>query len=110
MYFATFTKTCCFIFQIKFLNPMISRKTKLQRQPKIFKQQGKNLNRPININVATWGRLIRRGRNQSSTPLTPTNANMPTASTPSNSYQHSNILNNNAAQGIFFINKHKNDF
>ncbi|KAF4531920.1 hypothetical protein B566_EDAN000949, partial [Ephemera danica] len=48
--------------EIKFLNPMISRKPKLQRQRKIFKQQGKNFPRPnqMNINVATWGRLIKR--------------------------------------------------
>ncbi|XP_071444461.1 serine/threonine-protein kinase N isoform X5 [Hetaerina americana] len=48
--------------EIKFLNPMISRKPKLQRQKKIFKQQGKNFPRPnqMNINVATWGRLLKR--------------------------------------------------
>ncbi|KAL1457076.1 hypothetical protein WDU94_001749 [Cyamophila willieti] len=47
---------------IKFLNPMISRKPKLQRQRKIFKQQGKNFPRAnqMNINVATWGRLLKR--------------------------------------------------
>jgi serine/threonine-protein kinase N2 len=49
-------------FQIKFLNPMISRKPRLQRQKKIFKAQGKNLSRhtQMNINVATWGRLLKR--------------------------------------------------
>uniref|UniRef100_A0A0A9WH43 protein kinase C n=1 Tax=Lygus hesperus TaxID=30085 RepID=A0A0A9WH43_LYGHE len=48
--------------EIKFLNPMISRKPKLQRQRKIFKQQGKNFPRAnqMNINVATWGRLLKR--------------------------------------------------
>lgn len=48
--------------EIKFLNPMISRKPKLQRQRKIFKQQGKNFPRAnqMNINVATWGRLMKR--------------------------------------------------
>ncbi|XP_012268173.1 serine/threonine-protein kinase N isoform X3 [Athalia rosae] len=48
--------------EIKFLNPMISRKPKLQRQRKIFKQQVKNFPRPnqMNINVATWGRLLKR--------------------------------------------------
>ncbi|XP_046450896.1 serine/threonine-protein kinase N-like [Daphnia pulex] len=34
--------------EIKFLNPMISRKPKLQRQRRIFKQQGKNLSRNLN--------------------------------------------------------------
>lgn len=48
--------------EIKFLNPMISRKPKLQRQRKIFKQQVKNIPRAnqMNINVATWGRLLKR--------------------------------------------------
>jgi protein kinase N len=41
---------------------MISRKPKLQRQRKIFKQQVKNFPRAnqMNINVATWGRLLKR--------------------------------------------------
>lgn len=41
---------------------MISRKPKLQRQRKIFKQQVKNIPRAnqMNINVATWGRLLKR--------------------------------------------------
>ena len=49
--------------QIKFLNPMISRKPKLQRQRKIFKQKPGKMLRPnqMNINVATWGRLMTRG-------------------------------------------------
>lgn len=49
--------------EIKFLNPMISRKPKLQRQRLIFnKQQAKNIPRAkqMNINVATWGRLLKR--------------------------------------------------
>ncbi|XP_052131427.1 serine/threonine-protein kinase N isoform X1 [Frankliniella occidentalis] len=48
--------------EIKFLNPMISRKPKLRRQRKIFKQQVKNFPRAtqMNINVATWGRLLKR--------------------------------------------------
>jgi len=47
--------------EIKFLNPMISRKAKLQRQ-KLFRHKGKNFLRPnqMNINVATWGRLMKR--------------------------------------------------
>ncbi|XP_058124789.1 serine/threonine-protein kinase N isoform X2 [Anopheles coustani] len=57
--------------EIKFLNPMISRKPKLQRQRMIFnKQQVKNIPRAkqMNINVATWGRLLKR--NTSSSPST----------------------------------------
>ena len=40
---------------------MITRKPKLRRQRKIFRQQGK-LPRPdqMNINVAAWGRLLQR--------------------------------------------------
>ena len=50
----------CFT-QIKFLNPLITRKPKLRRQRKIFRQQGK-MPRPeqMNINVATWGRLLKK--------------------------------------------------
>ena len=41
---------------------MISRRPKLQRQRKIFKHKGKTILRPkqMNINVATWGRLMKR--------------------------------------------------
>lgn len=48
--------------EIKFLNPMISRKPKLQRQRMIFNKQAKNIPRAtqMNINIATWGRLLRR--------------------------------------------------
>ncbi|OWF37474.1 serine/threonine-protein kinase N2-like isoform X1 [Mizuhopecten yessoensis] len=49
--------------EITFLNPSLSRKPKLQRQRKIFpKHKGKNFPRPgqMNINVATWGRLMKR--------------------------------------------------
>ena len=49
--------------EIKFLNPMISRKPKLQRQRMIFnKTQVKNIPRAkeMNINVASWGRLLKR--------------------------------------------------
>lgn len=50
--------------QIKFLNPLITRKPKLRRQRKIFRQQGK-MPRPdqMNINVATWGRLLKKNIN-----------------------------------------------
>ncbi|XP_074655904.1 serine/threonine-protein kinase N2-like isoform X2 [Tubulanus polymorphus] len=54
--------------EIAFLNPTISRKPKLQRQRKIFpKHKGKNVFRPgqMNINVATWGRLMKRALPQS---------------------------------------------
>ncbi|KAH8316311.1 hypothetical protein KR067_004697 [Drosophila pandora] len=49
--------------EIKFLNPMISQKPKLRRQRMIFnRQQAKNISRAkqMNINVATWGRLLKR--------------------------------------------------
>lgn len=47
--------------EIKFTNPTIAKKPKLQRQ-KLFHHKGKNFLRPnqLNINVATWGRLIKR--------------------------------------------------
>uniref|UniRef100_A0A182P3N8 C2 domain-containing protein n=1 Tax=Anopheles epiroticus TaxID=199890 RepID=A0A182P3N8_9DIPT len=54
--------------EIKFLNPMISRKPKLQRQRMIFnKQQVKNIPRAkqMNINIATWGRLLKRNTTSS---------------------------------------------
>jgi hypothetical protein len=43
---------------------MITRRPKLRRQKKIFRQQGK-MPRPdqMNINVATWGRLLKRNLN-----------------------------------------------
>jgi len=47
--------------EIKFTNPTIAKKPKLQRQ-KLFHHKEKNFLRPnqLNINVATWGRLIKR--------------------------------------------------
>jgi hypothetical protein len=47
--------------EFKFLNPIISKQPKLQRQ-KLFHHKGKNFLRPnqMNINVATWGRLMKR--------------------------------------------------
>lgn len=59
--------------EIKFINPMISRKPKLQRQRMIFNKQHKNMPRAkqMNINVATWGRLLKMGRPQNQTPSTP---------------------------------------
>ena len=51
--------------EIKFLNPMITRRPKLRRQKKIFRQQVNKMPRPeqLNINVATWGRLLKRNLN-----------------------------------------------
>ncbi|KAG9341496.1 hypothetical protein JZ751_019001 [Albula glossodonta] len=49
--------------EVTFFNPVIERRPKLQRQKKIFsKQQGKMFLRApqMNINIATWGRLVRR--------------------------------------------------
>lgn len=45
--------------QIKFLNPMISRKPKLQRQKKLFRHNKVPRPNQMNINVAAWGRLIK---------------------------------------------------
>lgn len=68
--------------EIKFLNPMISRKPKLQRQRMIFNKQAKNIPRAkqMNINIATWGRLLKR-----STPSV-TNQQQSAASTPTTSH------------------------
>ncbi|XP_017775641.1 PREDICTED: serine/threonine-protein kinase N isoform X2 [Nicrophorus vespilloides] len=60
--------------EIKFLNPMISKRPKLQRQRKIFKQEITRANQ-MNINVATWGRLLKR-----STPSIPQTNISPTNS------------------------------
>ncbi|KAJ8375304.1 hypothetical protein SKAU_G00058840 [Synaphobranchus kaupii] len=49
--------------EVTFFNPVIERRPKLQRQKKIFsKQLGKTFLRApqMNINIATWGRLVRR--------------------------------------------------
>ncbi|XP_059495852.1 serine/threonine-protein kinase N2 isoform X1 [Stegostoma tigrinum] len=49
--------------EVTFSNPVIERIPKLQRQKKIFsKQQGKAFLRApqMNINIATWGRLLRK--------------------------------------------------
>lgn len=50
--------------EIKFLNPIVSRKPKLQRQKKIFKQQGKNIPRSsygeMHIPAVVLGRLLKR--------------------------------------------------
>ncbi|XP_028749590.1 serine/threonine-protein kinase N2 isoform X4 [Peromyscus leucopus] len=71
--------------EVTFFNPVIERRPKLQRQKKIFsKQQGKTFLRApqMNINIATWGRLVRRAIptvNHSGTfsPQTPVSTTVP---------------------------------
>uniref|UniRef100_H2Y6X3 non-specific serine/threonine protein kinase n=1 Tax=Ciona savignyi TaxID=51511 RepID=H2Y6X3_CIOSA len=48
--------------QVTFSNPKIERKPKLQRQKKIFRNKGKSFLRAkqMNINIATWSRLMKR--------------------------------------------------
>uniref|UniRef100_F6QIZ5 protein kinase C n=1 Tax=Ciona intestinalis TaxID=7719 RepID=F6QIZ5_CIOIN len=48
--------------EVTFSNPRIERKPKLQRQKKIFRNKGKSFLRAkqMNINIATWGRLMKR--------------------------------------------------
>ncbi|XP_070177306.1 serine/threonine-protein kinase N2-like isoform X1 [Littorina saxatilis] len=58
--------------EITFLNPTLSRKPKLRRQRRIFpKHKGKTFLRPnqMNINVATWGRLMKRAMPQNGTDM-----------------------------------------
>uniref|UniRef100_A0A8C4MDK9 non-specific serine/threonine protein kinase n=1 Tax=Equus asinus asinus TaxID=83772 RepID=A0A8C4MDK9_EQUAS len=53
----------CLVAEVTFRNPVIERIPRLQRQKKIFsKQQGKAFQRArqMNIDVATWVRLLRR--------------------------------------------------
>lgn len=53
----------CLVAEVTFRNPIIERIPRLQRQKKIFsKQQGKTFQRArqMNIDVATWVRLLRR--------------------------------------------------
>ncbi|KAL7046923.1 hypothetical protein ACKWTF_002745 [Chironomus riparius] len=70
--------------EIKFLNPMISRKPKLQRQKLIFNKQAKNIPRAkqMNINIATWGRLLKRSA--------PSQQQNNVAQTPTTSHQYGN--------------------
>ncbi|XP_067218490.1 serine/threonine-protein kinase N2 isoform X1 [Chanodichthys erythropterus] len=47
--------------EVTFFNPVIERRTKLQRQKKIFsKQQGRTFLRAPQMSIGTWGRLVRR--------------------------------------------------
>ncbi|XP_067941075.1 serine/threonine-protein kinase N2-like [Watersipora subatra] len=67
--------------EIYFLNPTISRRPKLKRQIMFPKHKGKNTLRPqqLNINVATWVRLMKRDvPQQQNTPSAP-----PTVTPPS---------------------------
>lgn len=71
-----------FFTEITFTTPVIERRTKLRRQRKIFpKHKGKNFLRAgqMNINVATWGRLMKRAL---PTNLTPSGSSPPTAIRP----------------------------
>ncbi|CAH1284851.1 unnamed protein product [Diabrotica balteata] len=45
--------------EIKFLNPMISKRPKLQRQKRIFKQVMPRA-KQMNINIVTWGRWMKQ--------------------------------------------------
>lgn len=69
--------------EIKFLNPMVTRRPNLHRQQKLFRHKGKNILRPnqMNIPVYTWGRLMKKFISEPA-PMT-TNA---TSSTSCNSY------------------------
>ncbi|KAL2090342.1 hypothetical protein ACEWY4_015030 [Coilia grayii] len=75
--------------EVTFFNPVIERRPKLQRQKKIFsKQQGKTFLRApqMNINIATWGRLVRRAIpsvNNSYSPQVPELSELGPETTPS---------------------------
>ncbi|XP_032240758.2 uncharacterized protein LOC5515202 isoform X1 [Nematostella vectensis] len=67
--------------KVTFLNPMVTRKPKLQRQKKLFHiHKGKNFLRAgqMNTNVATWARLLKRAApancTTNSTALSPNSA------------------------------------
>lgn len=64
--------------EIRFLNPMISRKPRLQRQKMIFNKQAKNIPRAkqMNINIATWGRLLKRSAPSQQQISTPTSSSL----------------------------------
>ncbi|XP_019877003.1 serine/threonine-protein kinase N isoform X2 [Aethina tumida] len=53
--------------EIKFLNPMISKRPKLQRQKRIFKQ-GLPRAKQMNINIVTWGRWMKQSNRVPSRP------------------------------------------
>ncbi|XP_066155247.1 serine/threonine-protein kinase N isoform X2 [Euwallacea fornicatus] len=60
--------------EVKFLNPMISKRPKLQRQKRIFRQVMPRANQ-MNINIVTWGRWMKKHNNQ---PV-PSRQNLPPA-------------------------------
>ncbi|RXN10089.1 serine threonine- kinase N2 isoform X1 [Labeo rohita] len=71
--------------EVTFFNPVIERRPKLQRQKKIFsKQQGKTFLRApqMNINIATWGRLVRRAIPSISNSFSPQTADLGSALSP----------------------------
>uniref|UniRef100_A0A8C1P6B7 Protein kinase N2 n=1 Tax=Cyprinus carpio TaxID=7962 RepID=A0A8C1P6B7_CYPCA len=71
--------------RVTFFNPVIERRPKLQRQKKIFsKQQGKTFLRApqMNINIATWGRLVRRAIPSINTSFSPQAAELGSALSP----------------------------
>uniref|UniRef100_A0A182MMF5 protein kinase C n=1 Tax=Anopheles culicifacies TaxID=139723 RepID=A0A182MMF5_9DIPT len=87
--------------EIKFLNPMISRKPKLQRQRMIFnKQQVKNIPRAkqMNINVATWGRLLKRNTT-SSAPATSGSGQLASAASPGTTSSSASVMLANQTSG-----------
>uniref|UniRef100_A0A673M0B8 protein kinase C n=1 Tax=Sinocyclocheilus rhinocerous TaxID=307959 RepID=A0A673M0B8_9TELE len=71
--------------RVTFFNPVIERRPKLQRQKKIFsKQQGKTFLRApqMNINIATWGRLVRRAIPSINTSFSPQAVDLGSALSP----------------------------
>uniref|UniRef100_A0A671P6B3 protein kinase C n=1 Tax=Sinocyclocheilus anshuiensis TaxID=1608454 RepID=A0A671P6B3_9TELE len=71
--------------EVTFFNPVIERRPKLQRQKKIFsKQQGKTFLRApqMNINIATWGRLVRRAIPSINTSFSPQAVDLGSALSP----------------------------
>ncbi|XP_052455377.1 serine/threonine-protein kinase N2-like isoform X2 [Carassius gibelio] len=71
--------------EVTFFNPVIERRPKLQRQKKIFsKQQGKTFLRApqMNINIATWGRLMRRAIPSVNSSFSPQAADLGSALSP----------------------------
>lgn len=46
--------------EVTFFNPVIERRTKLQRQKKIFSKQGRTFLRAPQMSIGSWGRLVWR--------------------------------------------------
>lgn len=68
--------------EIKFINPMISRKPKLQRQRMIFKGQQVKRAKQMKIDFATWGRLLKRNPDLSITATPKTSGGADTTRAP----------------------------